>query len=30
MSAERNAKFCKSSDLADEDDAVTIKEYVNK
>ena len=29
-STERNVKFCKTSDLADEDDTVTIKEYVIK
>ena len=30
MSAERNVKFCKTSDLSDEDDIVTVKEYVIK
>ena len=30
MSVERNVKFCKSSGLPDEDDAVTIKEYVSE
>ena len=30
MNVERNVKFCKSSDFADEDDIVTIKEYVVK
>lgn len=30
MSAERNVKFCKTLDLSDKDDIVTIKEYVIK
>ena len=30
MSVERNVKFCKHSDLADEDDIVTLKEYIIK
>ena len=30
MNVERNVKFCKSSDFADEDNIVTIKEYVIK
>ena len=30
MSVERNVKFCKYSDLADEDDIVTLKEYIIK
>ena len=28
MSAERNVKLCKTSDLPDEGDILTIKEYV--
>ena len=30
MSVEWNVKFCKYSDLADEDDVVTLKEYIIK